>query len=140
MSSVIPVNYPRSYAKAAIREYTVHSSGGWFTVNMPWDTNWRPEKVQQCILAYEYDTVKETSLTATVGYKSDNVTPTVTATLKATYSGDFLGLVEWDRDWFYRTNTTPGPGDEVKDGLTVRKTCPDFKLTTPARTIILINK
>jgi hypothetical protein len=134
-TTVIPVNYPRSYAKAAINDYTVHSEGGWFTVNIPWDTNWRTDKIQQCMLTYEYDTVKESTINATVGYKTDTLSSTATATVKATYSGDFLGLVEWDRDWFYRTNTNPEPSDEVKDGWTVRKTCPEFKLTTPARTI-----
>jgi len=134
-TTVIPVKYPRSYAKAAINDYTVHSEGGWLTVNQPWDTNWRTEKVQQCMMAYEYDTVKESSLGASVGYKKDDISPTVTASIKATYSGDFLGLVEWDRDWFYSTNASPGYYDEVKDGWTVRKTCPEFKLTTPARTI-----
>lgn len=135
MSTVIPINYPRSYARAAIRDYTVHSEAGWFYVYLPWDTNWKIERAQQCILVYEYDTVKETTLTTTVGYKTDVTSPTISGTLKVTYNGDFLGLVEWDRDWFYRTNTNPGPYDEVKDGLTVRKTCPEFKLTTPARTI-----
>jgi hypothetical protein len=134
-TTVIPVNYPRSYAKAAINDYTIHSEGGWFTVNIPWDTNWRTDKIQQCMLTYEYDTVKESTINATVGYKTDTLSSTATATVKATYSGDFLGLVEWDRDWFYRTNTNPEPSDEVKDGWTVRKTCPEFKLTTPARTI-----
>jgi hypothetical protein len=69
-SSLIPVNYPRSYAKAAINDYTIHSEGGWFLVNIPWDTNWRPEKIQQCMLTYEYDTVKESTANATVGYPS----------------------------------------------------------------------
>ena len=34
-TTVIPVNYPRSYAKAAIRDYTVHSAAGWFTLICP---------------------------------------------------------------------------------------------------------
>ena len=34
--------------------------------------------------------------------------------MKATYSGDFLGISEWDREWFYRTNTNPGPDDDCK--------------------------
>jgi hypothetical protein len=55
--------------------------------------------------------------------------------MKATYSGDFLGLSEWDRDWFYVTNTNPSSGDDVKDGWTVRNTCKEFKLTTPAQTL-----
>ena len=134
-TTVIPVNYPRSYAKAAINNYTVHSEAGWLTVSIPWDTNWRAEKIQQCILAYEYDTVKESTVNATVGYKTDTLSSNVTAALKTTYSGDFLGISEWDRDWFYRTNTNPGLDDEVKDGWTIRKTCDEFKLTTPARTI-----
>jgi len=70
-----------------------------------------------------------------VGYKADALSATVTTTMKASYSGDFLGICEWDRDWFYRTNTNPVYGDEVKDGWTVRKTCDEFKLTTPSRTI-----
>jgi hypothetical protein len=134
-TTVIPVNYPRSYAKSAINDWTVHSEAGWYTVNIPWDTNWRKEKVQQCILAYEYDTVKESTESASVGYKKDDISPTLTVSMKATYSGDFLGLSEWDRDWFYITNTNPGSDDDVKDGLTVRKTCKEFKLTTPARTL-----
>jgi hypothetical protein len=133
-TTVIPVNYPRSYAKSAINDWTIHSEAGWYTVNIPWDTNWRKEKIQQCILAYEYDTVKESTESASVGYKKDNISPTVTVSMKATYSGDFLGLSEWDRDWFYITNTNPG-SDDVKDGWTVRKTCKEFKLTTPARTL-----
>ncbi len=60
------------------------------------------------MLAYEYDTVKESTVNATVGYKKDVLSPTVSTTIKASYSGDFLGLAEWDRDWFYRTNTNPG--------------------------------
>ena len=134
-TTVIPVNYPRSYAKSAINDWTVHSEAGWYTINIPWDTNWRKEKVQQCIMAYEYDTVKESTESASVGYKKDDVSPTVTVSMKATYSGDFLGLSEWDRDWFYITNTNPGSDDDVKDGWTVRKTCKEFKLTTPARTL-----
>jgi len=134
-TTVIPVNYPRSYAKSAKNDWTVHSEAGWYTVNIPWDTNWRTEKIQQCMLAYEYDTVKESTASASVGYKKDSISPTLTVSMKATYSGDFLGLVEWDRDWFYRTNTEPEPGDAVKDGWTVRLTCPEFKLTTPTRTI-----
>lgn len=134
-STVIPIDYPRSYARAAINDYTIHSEGGWLTVNLPWDTNWKTAKVQQCILAYEYDKETESSVSATVGYKPDNLNTALTVTAKTTYSGDFLGINEWDRDWFYATNTTPGSGDEVKDGWTVRKTCPDFKLTTPSRTI-----
>jgi len=134
-STVIPIDYPRSYARAAINDYTIHSEGGWLTVNLPWDTNWKTAKVQQCILAYEYDKQSESSVSATVGYKPDNLNTALTVTAKTTYSGDFLGINEWDRDWFYLTNTNPGSGDEVKDGWTVRKTCPDFKLTTPSRTI-----
>jgi hypothetical protein len=134
-STVIPVKYPRSYAKAAINDWTVHSLGGWYSVFVPWDTNWRPEKIQQCMLVYEYDTVKESTVNASVAYKADALTPSVTTTVKASYSGDFLGLVEWDRDWFMRTNSNPEPGDEVKDGWTVRLTCADFLLTTPLRTI-----
>jgi hypothetical protein len=134
-TTVIPINYPRSYAKAAINNYTVHSEAGWYTVSIPWDTNWRIDKVQQCILAYEYDTVKESTESASVGYKKDDISPTITVSMKATYSGDFLGLSEWDRDWFYVTNTNPGYGDDVKDGWTVRNTCKEFKLTTPGRTL-----
>lgn len=134
-STVIPIDYPRSYARAAINDYTIHSEGGWLTINLPWDTNWKTAKVQQCILAYEYDKQSESSVSATVGYKPDNLNTALTVTAKTTYSGDFLGINEWDRDWFYSTNTNPGSGDEVKDGWTVRKTCPDFKLTTPSRTI-----
>jgi len=131
MSTVIPVDYPRSYAKAAINGWTVHSNGGWYLENTYWDTNWRPEKIQQCILVYEYDKTKETSISTNVGYKKDNVSPTLTATFKMTYSGDFLGLAEWDRAWFMSTNSNPEPGDDVKDGWTVRKTCSKLKLTTP---------
>jgi hypothetical protein len=134
-TTVIPVNYPRSYAKAAINNYTVHSEAGWLTVSIPWDTNWRAEKIQQCILVYEYDTVKESTESASVGYKKDDISPTITVSMKATYSGDFLGLSEWDRDWFYVTNTNPSSGDDVKDGWTVRNTCREFKLTTPAQTL-----
>ena len=132
-TTLIPVSYPRSYAKAAINDWTIHSEAGWYTVNIPWDTNWRNEKAQQCILAYEYDTVKESTASASVGYKKDETSLTSTLSIKATYAGDFLGLIEWDRDWFLSTNKNPGPYDDVKDGWTVRKTCPEFKLTTPLR-------
>ena len=134
-TNVIPINYPRDYAKAAVNNWTVYCEGGWFLQNILWDSNWKPAKAQQCILVYEYDTVKEVSTSATVGYKPDNTTGTITATAKTTYSGDFLGISEWDRDWFYSTNTNPGPYDERKDGWTVRKTCAALKMTTPARTI-----
>lgn len=134
-SVVIPFNYPRSYAKAAIRDYTVHSSAGWYTVNLPWDTNWRTEKAQQIIMVYEYDSVKESTVSSSVGYKKDDLSSTVTVSVKVTYNGDFLGINEWDRNWYYATNTNPGPADELKDGWVVRKTCDDLKLTTPSRVI-----
>lgn len=134
-TTVIPINYPRSYAKSAINNWTIHSEAGWYTVNIPWDTNWRTDKIQQCILAYEYDTVKESTISASVGYKKDNISPTLSASMKVSYSGDFLGLSEWDRDWFYRTITNPEPDDVVKDGWTVRDPCKEFLLTTPARTL-----
>jgi hypothetical protein len=131
ISTAIPIDYPRSYAKAAINGWTVHSNGGWYTLYMVWDSNWRTTKTLQCILVYEYDTVKESTVSATVSYKKDNLTPSTTVSVKMSYSGDFLGLAEWDRDWFFATNSKPGPYDEVKDGWTVRKTCQEFKLTTP---------
>jgi len=134
-ASVIPIDYPRDYAKAAKNNYKFLNEGGWFLQNIIWDSNWKPAKAQQCILVYEYDREKEASVSATVGYKPENTTGTITATAKTTYSGDFLGISEWDRDWFYATNTNPGSYDEVKDGLTVRFTCAAFKLTTPIRTI-----
>ncbi|HQG76594.1 MAG TPA: hypothetical protein PLS58_03835 [Bacteroidales bacterium] len=134
-SVVIPVDYPRSYAKAAIKDYKVHSNAGWYSVNLPWDTNWRTNKVQQIIMVYEYDNVKETTVSSSVGYKKDNVSPTVSVAVKVTYRGDFLGINEWDRDWFIATNTKPGIEDELKDGWVVRKTCDDLKMTTPLRTI-----
>jgi hypothetical protein len=134
-TTAIPINYPRDYAKAAINNWTVHSEGGWYSIYIPWDTNWKTSKIQQCILSYEYDQVKEVSIGATVGYKAEDLTTTLTTAAKTTYRGDFLGINEWDRDWFYATNTAPGAYDEMKDGLVVRKTCPVFKLTTPSRTI-----
>jgi len=134
-TNVIPIDYPRDYAKAAVNNWTVYNEGGWFAQNILWDSNWKPAKAQQCILVYEYDKTKEVSTSATVGYKPDTISATLTATAKTTYSGDFLGISEWDRDWFYATNTNPGDYDELKDGWTVRKTCAALKLTTPARTI-----
>lgn len=134
-SVVIPIDYPRSYAKAAIRDYTVHSNAGWYSVNLPWDTNWRTNKVQQIIMVYEYDQVKETTVSSSVGYKKDDISPTLSVAVKVTYRGDFLGINEWDRDWFIATNTKPGDEDDLKDGWVVRKTCDDFKMTTPLRTI-----
>jgi hypothetical protein len=131
ISTAIPIDYPRSYAKAAINGWTVHSNGGWYTSYMLWDSNWKTTKTLQCILVYEYDTVKESTISATVGYKKDNLSPSTTISVKMSYSGDFLGLAEWDRDWFFATNSKPGPYDEVKDGWTVRKTCQELKLTTP---------
>lgn len=131
MSTVIPIDYPRSYAKAAINGWTVHSNGGWYLENTNWDTNWKPEKVQQCILAYEYDKVKESTISTNLGYKTDTLSSTTSVSMKLAYNGDFLGMAEWDREWFMRTNRNPEPGDDVKDGWTVRKTCYKFRLTTP---------
>ena len=56
---------------------------------------------------------------------------TTSVSMKLAYNGDFLGMAEWDREWFMRTNRNPEPGDDVKDGWTVRKTCYKFRLTTP---------
>ena len=134
-AGVIPIDYPRDYAKAAVNNYKILNEAGWFLQNIIWDSNWKTAKAQQCILVYEFDKEKEVSISATVGYKPENTTGTITATAKTTYSGDFLGISEWDRDWFFATNTNPGSDDEVKDGMTVRMTCSAFKLTTPARTI-----
>ncbi len=133
--ALTPIDYPRDYAKAAINGWTVHSNGGWFFVNNIWDSNWKTSKVQQCIVVYEYDKVNEMSTTASIGYKVNDISPTLSSSVKITYRGDFLGIVEWDRDWFFATNTNPGIYDEVKDGWVVRKTCPVFKLTTPLRVI-----
>ena len=132
-NTVIKVNYPRDYAKAAIKGWTQYCEGGWYPSNIIWDSNWRSAKILQCALAYEYDHVVEITISATLGYKSDTTNASVTGAVKTTYRGDFLGLAEWDRDWFFYTNSKPGPYDEVKDGWTVRKTCAEFKLTTPLR-------
>lgn len=134
-SAVIPISYPRAYARAAIKDWTIHSEGGWFNVNVVWDSNWETTDTKECILVYEYDRVKEISIGGTVGFKKDPFSASLTATAKTKYSGDFLGLNEWNRDWFFATNKNPGPGDELKDGWTVRKTSSVFQLTTPSRTI-----
>jgi len=134
-STLIPIKYPRDYAKAAVNNWTSYRNGGWYYTNSIWDSNWRSTKVQQCILAYEYDKSKEVTTSAAVGFKPEDTNITLTASAKTTYRGDFLGISEWDRDWFFATNTHPGSYDEVKDGLTVRRTCPVLKMTTPLRTI-----
>ena len=134
-ANITPIDYPRSYAKAAINGWTVHSNGGWYQAYLIWDSNWKTTKTQQCILVYEYDHVKESTISATVGYKVDNVSPSVSVSLKISYYGDLLGLTEWDRAWFFATNTKPGPYDEVRNGWTVRKTCNELKLTTPVTII-----
>jgi len=134
-SAVIPIEYPRSYAKAAIKDYTVHSEGGWFTVNVIWDSNWQTTDIQQGIITYEYDQVTELSVGLTVGYKKDPLSGSLTASAKTTFRGEVLGLNEWNRNWFFATNTSPGPDDILKDGWVVRTTNPVFKLTTPLRTI-----
>lgn len=132
-STVVKVNYPRDYAKAAVKGWTQYNSGGWYPSNIIWDSNWRSAKILQCALAYEYDQVVEVTIGATLGYKSDTTNVSITGSVKTTYRGDFLGLAEWDREWFFYTNSRPGPYDEVKDGWTVRKTCAEFNLTTPLR-------
>ncbi len=134
-STLIPVDYPRDYAKAAVNNWTVYSNGGWYYTNAIWDSNWRSTKAQQCILVYEYDKVSEVSVSASVGYKPEDTNYTLTTSVKTTYRGEFLGIAEWDRDWFLATNKSPGIYDEVKDGWVVRKTCPVLKLTTPLRII-----
>ena len=134
-SAVIPIDYPRSYAKAAINDWTVHSEGGWFTVNVIWDSNWQTTDILQGIITYEYDQVTEISVSATIGFKLNNFSPSLTSTAKTTFRGEILGLNEWNRSWFYSTNTNPGPDDDVKDGWVVRTTNPVFKLTMPSRTI-----
>jgi hypothetical protein len=134
-SSVIAIDYPKDYAKAAINNWTAHSNGGWYPVNIPWDSNWKVEKDKQGVLVYEYDQSTTVSATVGVGYKKDPNSATVSATASTTYRGDFLGINEWDRSWFYSTNTNPGPYDEVKDGWVVRKTATVLKLTTPTRTL-----
>lgn len=134
-SAVIPIDYPKDYAKAAINNWTSHSNGGWYPVNIIWDSNWKKAEVQQGIIAYEYDQSTTVSVGLSVGYKTDTLTGTVTATATTTYRGDFLGLNEWDRTWFYLTNTNPGPYDAVKDGWVARQTSTVLKITTPARTL-----
>jgi hypothetical protein len=134
-STVIPIDYPRSYAKAAINDWTVHSEGGWYTVNVIWDSNWQTTDILQGVVTYEYDQVTEIGVSATVGYKLDTLSASLTATAKTTYRGEILGLNEWHRNWFYGTNTNPGPDDDMKDGWVVRTTNPVFKLTLPSRTI-----
>jgi hypothetical protein len=134
-STVIPIDYPRSYAKAAINDWTVHSEGGWYTVNVIWDSNWQTTDILQGVITYEYDQVTEIGVSATVGYKLDTLSASLTATAKTTFRGEILGLNEWHRNWFYGTNTNPGPDDDVKDGWVVRTTNPVFKFTLPSRTI-----
>jgi hypothetical protein len=134
-TAVIPIDYPKDYAKAAINNWTVHSNGGWYPVNVIWDSNWKITEVQQGIIAYEYDQSTTVSASATVGYKKDPYSATQTATATTTYRGDFLGINEWDRTWFYLTNTNPGPSDVVKDGWVARQTSTVLKLITPTRTL-----
>jgi hypothetical protein len=136
-AAVIAIDYPKEYAKAAINNWTVHSNGGWYPVNIIWDSNWKEAKAQQGVIAYEYDQTSSVSVTLGVGYKKDSIpySPTISATATTTYRGDFLGLNEWDRTWFYRTNTNPGQYDVVKDGWVARQTSTVFKFTTPARTL-----
>ena len=134
-AAVIPINYPKDYAKAAINNWTAHSNGGWYPVNIIWDSNWKTSEVQQGIVAYEYDQTSVVTIGLNVGYKKDPYSATVTETATTTYRGDFLGLNEWDRTWFYLTNTNPGPYDVVKDGWVARQTSTMLKITTPARTL-----
>ena len=134
-SAVIPIDYPRSYAKAAIKDYEIHSEGGWYTVNVIWDSDWETTDIKEGIITYEYDQVSELGATLTVGYKHDSLSASLAATAKTTYRGEILGLNEWKRDWFYATNENPGPGDDLKDGWVIRTTNPVFQLITPSRTI-----
>lgn len=135
-TTVIPIDYPRSYAKAAINNWTQHSNGGWYPVNIVWDSNWRTSKTQQCVIVYEYDQTNAVSTSADVGYKNDTLNTELKTTATTTYRGDFLGISEWDRDWFFATYYNHGSSDEVKDGIIVRKTSPALKITTPLRKLV----
>lgn len=128
------INYPRKYAKAAVKGWNKYKNGGWKKVNATWDTNWSEEKDRQGILAYDYDwdaSVKKVTIGVT--YKGIGLNVSLERDIK--YEGDFLGKNDqWWRSWFYVTQETPTPYDEVKYGCTVRS-LGSLKFTTPTYTI-----
>ena len=128
----IVVNYPRKYAKAAKNGWNSYKNGGWYDVNAVWDSNWSEEKTQQAIAVYRYKKRRDNKFSATVGVKVKALNATVTTSTEKSYSGDPRGCNDWDREWFYKSNTN---GSEKKDGWTVRKTSSDHKMTFPTRTL-----
>ncbi len=127
----IQVNYPRKYAKAASNGWTIYSNGGWYYVNIPWDTNWKPEKSLQCIAVYRYQNVSTQTLQAQVGYKAESWSSQITTTTETTYKGDFLGSSEWSRDWFYTTQDTY----EQYRGAAIRSTGSSIRFTITTSTL-----
>lgn len=128
------INYPRDYAKAAYNGWTQYKNGGWKKVNATWDTNWNEEKDRQGILAYDHDwdaSVKKVTIGVT--YKGIGLNVSLERDIK--YEGDFLGKNDqWWRNWFYVTQQTPTPYDEVKYDCTVRS-LGSLKFTTPTYTL-----
>ncbi len=122
---------------------------GWVKVNLLWDSNWSSDKVQQIFSVYEYDPQTETTVSGTVKFTSKNklvvnnntysngVEIPIAVSRKVYSDNDILGIQEWNRNWFYKTNSISNDnifrGSWKYDGWTIRNLSNSFWFTTPIR-------
>ncbi|GAO31430.1 hypothetical protein JCM15548_13790 [Geofilum rubicundum JCM 15548] len=138
-SSAFGFRLKRKYVRYAKKGW----SKGWYTVNTAWDTNWSTDKTQQVFAVYEDDPSGKVKISGTAKFitkgtvKVDKVTfekgSEVGISCEAEYKtkNGFFGAVEWDRDWFTKTQEV-GEGEGTRGGLQIRR-MGDMKFTTSVR-------
>ena len=129
-SSRFQFEYPKDLVKAAKEG----KEKAWKIINTVWDSNWKVEKDQEVIAMFDYDwDAGEIKVTGTVKWKS--VTGSVTFELpgKKYRASPLLVETEMDRGHFFSSQASPGPTDEVRNGMIVRQ-FGDVKVTTHIET------
>ncbi|MDX9883981.1 MAG: hypothetical protein RBS73_18120 [Prolixibacteraceae bacterium] len=138
--NMTPIQVTRDDVREAQKGYRK----GWVPVYIPWDTNWDTNLLEQCIAAYEDDaegTVTITGSTKTGGgfeISGVKLTNEYSAGFSrvVTTSNQIFGLQQWDRGWFYATQTYMNEYDKTyfKDdwkwnGWPIRKLSNEFWIT-----------
>ncbi|NLX71779.1 MAG: hypothetical protein GXY94_00540 [Bacteroidales bacterium] len=126
----IGFNVSKKHIKSANKGWSQYKNGGWVSVNILWDYNWKKEKTEQgLVLVCTSGSDKKETVTLNVSTnEKGELSASIKAETKIEVKGKVVGYMTIDRDGFLKMNNKHY---EMKGSWAVHSVHGDVKFTMP---------
>lgn len=126
----IGFNVSKKHIKAAKKGWTKYKNGGWVSVNVLWDYNWKKGKTEQglVLVCTSGSDKKETVTVSVSANEKGDISATIKEETKLEVKGKVVGNATIDRDGFLKMNKSHY---EMRGAWAVHSVHGDVKFTMP---------